>query len=151
MACGRSDGSRSASTLRLRRPASAVAATEVRHVLRDWADALGVTADRRGAIELASYEALANVACHAYAGRSAGMMALDATYDQTPAGSPRMTVTVSDQGHWRSPAVRPGTSRGRGIPMIRSLSGVADITESDTGTTVRMSWDLAHTPATAAG
>ena len=149
MARGRSDRSQSASTLRLRRLASAAAATEVRLVLRAWADALGVAADLCGVIELACYEALANVACHAYAGRSVGTMVLDATYDHTLAGSPRMTVTVSDQGHWQTPAVRPGPSRGRGIRMIRSLSGAADISESDTGTTVRMSWDLSLTPAMA--
>jgi len=149
MARGRSDRSSSASTLRLRRSATPVAATELRHALRDWTDSLDVSADHRDAIELACYEALANVACHAYAGRSAGVMALDATYGHTPPGAPRMTVTVSDHGRWRSPTVRPGPSRGRGLRMIRSLSSATDITESDTGTTVRMSWDLSPASAMA--
>lgn len=149
MAHGRNDGSRSESTLRLRRSASAVAATELRHVLNEWAAALGVTADSRGAIELACYEALANVASHAYVGRSPGVMELDAMYSHTPPAAPRMTVTVGDHGRWRPPSARPGRLRGRGVPMIRSLSGTAAIVGSDTGTTVRMSWNLARASALA--
>lgn len=149
MAHGSSDGWRSASTLRLGRRASAAAATELRHVLCAWLEALGVAAEHRGAIELACYEALANVACHAYTGRSTGVMELDATYDHTPPGSPRLTATVCDHGRWRPPAADPGPLRGRGVPMIRLLSGVVDIAGSDAGTTVRMSWDLSLTPAIA--
>lgn len=142
MALGSNDGARSGSTLRLSRPASATAATEVRHILCTWAEALGVPADLRSAIELACYEALANVACHAYTGRAPGAMELAARYEHTPPGSPRMTVTVSDHGRWRPPAADPGQLRGRGVSMILSLSGTADIVGSDTGTRVRMSWDL---------
>jgi len=142
MVRGSGIGSHSESTLRLCRPASATAATEIRRLLDSWAQALGVTADPRGAIELACYEALANVACHAYAGRSVGVMELHATYDHTPPGPPRMTVAVIDHGRWLRPAPDPGELRGRGVPMIRSLSGSADIVGSETGTIVRMSWDL---------
>ena len=101
-----------------------------------------MAAEPRGVIELACYEALANVACHAYAGRPAGVMELDAVYNHTPPGSPRMKVTVSDHGRWRHPAPDPDRLRGRGVAMIRFLSDTADIVGGDTGTTVRMSWDL---------
>ena len=149
MAHGSSGGWRSTSTLRLARPASAAAATELRHVLCAWLEALSVGAEHRVMIELACYEALANVACHAYTGRSAGMMELDATYEHASPGSPWVTATVCDHGRWQLPAAESGALRGRGVPMIRLLSGAVDIVGSDTGTTVRMSWDLSRTSALA--
>ena len=149
MARGRDDGSRSESTLRLCRSASAFAATEMRHLLCAWADALGVPPDHRGAVELACYEAMANVVSHAYAGRSTGPMEMTAVYRHAPPGSPRMTVTVGDHGRWRTPVLDPTRLRGRGVAMIRSLSGAADIESSDAGTTVRMSWDLSLASAIA--
>ena len=142
MTRGRNDDSRSDSTLWLRRPASAIAATQMRRRLSAWAGALGVPADLRDTMELACYEALANAASHAYRGRPPGMMELDARYDDTPPEAPLMAITVVDHGRWRTPDADPDDSHGRGLPMIRSLAGAADIAGGDTGTTVRMWWDL---------
>ena len=148
MARARND-SRSESTLWLCRPASAFAATQMRRLLSTWADALGVSADLRGAMELACYEALANAACHAYSGRTPGEMELDARYDNTPPDAARLTITVTDHGRWRTPDDDPDDSHGRGLPMIRSLSGASEIVGSDTGTTVRMRWKLSLASAIA--
>jgi len=89
---------------------------------------------------LAINEALANSAEFAYAtaGRR-GTMDLRAHYDPD---STSLTVTISDQGVWRTPDPNPATrARGRGIPLMEALSDRVAIDTSTAGTQVRMQWD----------
>lgn len=90
-------------------------------------------------IVLAVNEALANAAEFAYAGGAAGTVDLEAVRD------PRrrtLTVTVSDQGHWRetNPLHRQ-RSRGRGIPLMRTLADSVIIDTSGLGTSVCLRFD----------
>jgi hypothetical protein len=52
-----------------------------------------------------------------------------------------VTVTIVDHGQWRTPPADPGF-RGRGLDLVRGLSNQADVTRSDHGTTVTMTWLL---------
>ncbi|WP_304116984.1 ATP-binding protein [Mycolicibacterium bacteremicum] len=92
---------------------------------------------------LAVYEALANAAEFAYVGAGQpGLMHLKADYDS---GLGSLTVTVSDEGRWRTKdESMVSTARGRGLPLIHALADGADIDTTATGTSVRLRWD--HIP-----
>jgi anti-sigma regulatory factor (Ser/Thr protein kinase) len=85
-------------------------------------------------LELASYEALANAAEHAY---PAGRPRVDLKAVATFGGG--VLVTVRDHGHWRPPPTDSGF-RGRGLGMIRALAHRSEIERTDTGTVVHMQW-----------
>lgn len=90
-------------------------------------------------IVLAVNEALANSAEFAYRDSGAGTVDLEAVRD------PRrrtVTVTISDQGHWRetNPLERQ-RSRGRGIPLMRTLADSVIIDTSGLGTSVCLRFD----------
>lgn len=124
--------------LHYRVPAAAARLTGLRHALAEWAERSGLSQEDREALILASYEAMANSVEHAYSGELEGVLDLRAVRD-TEAGL--VTVTVTDYGRWRPPPIDPG-SRGRGLPLIRGLTTAADITPSEQGTTVSMSWPI---------
>ena len=83
-----------------------------------WVLAAGVEQDRAGDIVLASYEALANVADHAYDGSGAGVVDLDAAVHPD-----RLEVVITDHGQWRMPVPdpRPVSLRGRGLLLLRRI------------------------------
>jgi serine/threonine-protein kinase RsbW len=108
----------------------------LRHELTDWAARAGLSRDVMEAITLAGYEALANVAEHAYPDHPAAVVDLHATL----AGR-LVTVSVTDWGRWREPPADPG-ARGRGLFLIHRLSTHATVIATDTGTTVTMTWEL---------
>lgn len=112
----------------------------LRHDLTAWVRAVGVDAARAQDIVLASYEALANVADHAY--EEAGLVDLDAKLLPD-----RVEVVISDRGRWRTPVLdpRPVSLRGRGLLLLRASADRADIESGDSGTVVTLAWDL--TPA----
>jgi anti-sigma regulatory factor (Ser/Thr protein kinase) len=111
----------------------------LRHDLTAWVLAAGVDEDRAGDIVLASYEALANVADHAYDGEGTGVVDLDAA-----AFADRIEVVIADHGQWRTPVPdhRPVSLRGRGLLLLRASADHADISSGDTGTVVTLTWDL---------
>jgi serine/threonine-protein kinase RsbW len=98
-----------------------------------------------GDVLLATYEALANAAEHAYQDtQGLGTMNLLAHYDP---GAGRLVVTVSDGGTWREPARgsasgAPFALRGRGIPLMQALADDATIRGTTGGTHVRLSWPI---------
>ncbi len=104
-----------------------------------------MSGDQVGALTLATYEALANAAIHAYLDDT-GTFDLLARYlpDRD-----RVEVTVTDYGRWRPPPDDPGPFSGRGIPLIQALAEHVDITRSTQGTTVRMHWNLGLQTGTA--
>ena len=89
-------------------------------------------------ITLATYEALANVAAHAYPdGHGWARLAADRTGDT-------VTVTVTDTG-CGIPSTRPRvaglrTSGGRGLRLIDQVTDQSEIDSGSHGTTVRMTW-----------
>ncbi|MFJ7216305.1 ATP-binding protein [Amycolatopsis sp. NPDC098790] len=112
----------------------------LRHDLMAWVLAAGVDEARAQDIVLASYEALANVADHAYDGGGPGVVDLDAAVHPD-----RIEVIISDHGRWRTPVVdpRPVSLRGRGLLLLRASADRADIASGEAGTVVTLAWDLA--------
>ena len=88
---------------------------------------------------LAVNEAMANAAEFAYVDGCAGTLDLEAVRD---VARRTVTVTVSDQGHWRgtNPLNRE-RSRGRGIQLMRTLADSVIIDTSGMGTSVCMRFD----------
>ncbi|WP_199191288.1 ATP-binding protein [Amycolatopsis sp. CA-126428] len=120
-------------------PAAPGALRRLRHDLMDWVLAAGVGEARARDIVLASYEALANVADHAYDGGEPGVVDVDAaTYPG------RLEVVITDHGQWRLPMPdpRPVSLRGRGLLLLRASADRADITSGERGTVVTLTWDL---------
>jgi serine/threonine-protein kinase RsbW len=101
--------------------------SRVRARIAAWAGAAGLVEDTVDDLVLATHEALANVADHAYpdAERRGG----------------EVVVVVSDRGQWRPPATDPGW-RGRGLVIIRGLAEHVELHRGPTGTAVEMRWAL---------
>ncbi|HET6707319.1 ATP-binding protein [Amycolatopsis sp.] len=110
----------------------------LRRKLIHWLGDFPLDPDSKHDITLATYEALANVAAHAYPdghgwARLQAFRADDA-----------ITVTVTDTG-CGIPATRPRvaglrTSGGRGLRLIDQVTDQSDIDTGAKGTTVRMTW-----------
>lgn len=130
-------------------PATADAATTLRRRVRRWAETMDLPDEVTHAIELAGYEALANVVEHAYqpAGRSrstdgadnpdaltvGGRMTISARRTRTA-----ITVTVTDTGVWHAPSPTP--DRNHGLDLIEAISDRLDICGTDHGTQVTIVW-----------
>ena len=111
---------------------------DVRARVGDWATGLGLPGHTVDDIVLATHEALANVADHAYPD-GAGTAELEAA---CTGGEVR--VVVRDSGRWRAPASDPGW-RGRGLVIIRGLAEHVDVHRAEDGTVVAMRWRLPGT------
>lgn len=110
----------------------------IRRELGAWAAGTGADAARVEAIMLATYEALANVASHAY--DSSGVVEVHA---HVPTES-RVEVVVRDRGRWRPPSTSSADDSapgGRGLVLIRSLADHVEVSTGAGGTTVRMVWN----------
>jgi anti-sigma regulatory factor (Ser/Thr protein kinase) len=84
---------------------------------------------------LATHEALANVADHAYP-EGGGDAELDAACENG-----EIRVVVRDHGRWQAPAGDPGW-RGRGLVLIQGLAEHVDVQRAAAGTSVAMRWRL---------
>lgn len=133
-----------AEPLRLRLTGSALPLqlSSVRSRVAAWAEGVGAPPEMVDDLVLATHEALANVADHAYSDRAdldgeGGSALLDA--ELTTAGE--IVVLVRDHGRWRTPAADPGW-RGRGLVIIRGLSDDVEIRHDESGTSVQMRWQL---------
>jgi serine/threonine-protein kinase RsbW len=112
----------------------------VRAAVAAWATALGLAGDTVDDIVLATHEALANVADHAYPDGD-GAAELEAA-----CLGGEIRVVVRDTGRWRTPAGDPGW-RGRGMLIINGLADHVDVRRADGGTTIAMRWRLpGHAP-----
>lgn len=110
----------------------------LRRQLIRWLDEFPLDADSLHDITLATYEALANVAAHAYPDGH-GWARLQATRT-----GDAITVTVTDTG-CGIPGTRPSrwgsrASGGRGLLLIDKVTDQADIDTGPHGTAVRMTW-----------
>jgi anti-sigma regulatory factor (Ser/Thr protein kinase) len=110
----------------------------LRRKLIQWLSEFPLDPDSQHDITLATYEALANVAAHAYPDGH-GWARLQARRE-----GDAITVTVTDTG-CGIPATRPReaglrTSGGRGLLLIDQVTDQSDVDTSTTGTTVRMTW-----------
>jgi anti-sigma regulatory factor (Ser/Thr protein kinase) len=120
--------------------ADAGAVAQVRQDFSQWLkNFFAVDEVRSSDVVLAINEALANSAEFAYllADRP-GTIDIQAVYD---AGAQTLTACISDRGTWRQRQVEPAPrTRGRGIPLMETLSDDATIEPSTDGTTVRLEW-----------
>jgi serine/threonine-protein kinase RsbW len=119
-------------------PGEGAQLAHVRRELTVWASTVGLTVSDIDGLLLASYEALANAAEHAYSGD--GPRVVDLVASKQNDGY--VDVIVRDYGCWRPEPADPGF-RGRGLLMIRNLAHDAEIRKEPDGTTVRMRWQLA--------
>lgn len=104
----------------------------IRRRLGGWLTALGMGENDRVGVMAAVGEACANSAEHAYRGVEPGRMQVRAAVD--PDGV--LTVTVHDDGTWRTPDRDPG-DRGRGLLIMRQLVDGVTLDDRD-GTTVTL-------------
>jgi serine/threonine-protein kinase RsbW len=127
--------------LRLRLAARSLPAElgAVRGQMAMWAEAIGLGADTVDDVVLATHEALANVADHAYPDGS-GYAFVDAECQNRTA-----VVMVRDSGRWKPPSADAGW-RGRGLLIIRGLAQHVEVRHGDGGTTVEMQWPLPGRP-----
>jgi serine/threonine-protein kinase RsbW len=126
--------------LRIAAPTLPARLPEVRNRMAGWAAGVGLAADTVDDIVLATHEALANVADHAYPdGRGDAFL-----YADCHNGTVR--VVVRDQGRWRDPTLDAGW-RGRGLVIIHGLAEHVDVQRGDAGTRVEMCWQVPRGPA----
>jgi serine/threonine-protein kinase RsbW len=120
--------------------ADAGAVAQVRQDFTAWLKRFFAIDDvRRSDVVLAINEALANSAEFAYllADRP-GTIDIQAAYN---ADARTLSACISDRGTWRTRQVEPAPrTRGRGIPLMETLSDDATIEPSKSGTTVRLEW-----------
>ncbi len=95
--------------------------------------------ERCSDLVLAVNEALANSAEFAYRlAERPGTIDVCAQYDPE---RQILTVDITDRGSWRTPQTSPvPRTRGRGIPLMKTLSDRAIIEPSPQGTHVRLEW-----------
>lgn len=153
-------------SLRLAGPSLPERLSAVRRQVGRWAAAAGLPQESVDDVVLATHEALANVADHAYrrddgpAAPTGGAAPDEEGADEEGAGEEGadeegcgdawlevgtragdVVVVVRDRGTWRPPVADPGW-RGRGMVIIRGLADHVDVRHGPGGTTVEMRWHL---------
>jgi serine/threonine-protein kinase RsbW len=112
----------------------------IRQTVSGICEALGADARTVGDIKLAATEACTNVVLHAYAGREAGSIELDAY-----ATEEELRLLVRDRGAGMTPAPM-AEGLGLGLPLIAALTSTLTIVEPDEGgTEVSMTFALRDT------
>jgi serine/threonine-protein kinase RsbW len=124
--------------LRLAAPSLPQRLRDVRAQVARWAGRLGLSAEAVDDIVLATHEALANVADHAYPD-GGGDAELDAACVHG-----EVRVVVRDHGSWQPQASDPGW-RGRGLVLIAGLAEHVDVHRAAAGTSIAMRWRLPET------
>ncbi|GAA3432677.1 hypothetical protein GCM10018954_022800 [Kutzneria kofuensis] len=117
-------------------PTNATALAEAREQLVAWASTAGLDAEQIEDVALATYEAMANVVDHAY-DQPGGVFDLHACRHDD-----QVTVTVADNGRWKSPVCGKQSWRGRGLLIIERISCEFELTRHARGTVVTMSWSV---------
>lgn len=125
-------------SLRIEVPATADRLAHIRRQLSTWLTSANAPDPIVDDIVLAANEAATNCIEHAYRDSESGLIRVEATRDEE-----QIVVSVTDFGVWRTPPGEPGT-RGRGIAIMRAVGDRVELVPSPTGTTVRISVDLAE-------
>ncbi len=117
-------------------PADAETVAEFREHVRAWLNStVQLDAERASDIVLATDEALANCAEHAYRGQqTTGVMTLYMSYAHPESA---VKVRVTDQGRWIEPDSAAARSlRGRGLVLMRALADDCTVKGHRDGTSV---------------
>ncbi|HEX4248884.1 MAG TPA: ATP-binding protein [Pseudonocardia sp.] len=124
--------------LQQRLPVDTGAESRARRALRRWLDRWDWPRDEADDLVLATSEAVANSAEHAYPdGRAKPDIVLEATLRTEQDGTSRAVVTVSDGGRWQPPSADRGF-RGRGLLLMRALTESVQFDTTGSGTQVTM-------------
>jgi serine/threonine-protein kinase RsbW len=116
--------------------AAPAAVSDLTRQIGDWLnDTVSIDTQRHSDILLATYEALANCADHAYRHHhDTGMMTIEATFD---APTTTVRVCVTDRGRWIDPnTTTMNNTRGRGLRLMQALCDDFTVNGTDDGTTV---------------
>jgi anti-sigma regulatory factor (Ser/Thr protein kinase) len=81
-------------------------------------------------------EACTNSIEHGYRARAPGRMLVD-----VEAKGRGIRIQITDFGSWKLPDANP-RARGRGVPLMRAVSGDVNLDGTSTGTTVTMNFEL---------
>ncbi len=110
--------------------------SDIRAQLGNWLQATGIADDLAGDIVLVVNEACTNSIEHGYRGRDPGRMIVD-----VHARGRGIGIRITDFGSWKRPDANPRV-RGRGVPLMRAVSGDVTLDGRATGTTVTMNFEL---------
>jgi len=110
--------------------------SDIRRQITAWLRATGIPDDLGGDIVLVVNEACTNSIEHAYRGAAPGRMVVCAE-----AKGRGISIRITDFGSWKLPDANPRT-RGRGVPLMRAVSGDVLLDGTSTGTTVTMNFQL---------
>jgi PAS domain S-box-containing protein len=110
--------------------------SDIRRQITTWLRATGIPDDLGGDIVLVVNEACTNSIEHAYRGVTPGRMVVCAE-----AKGRGVSIRITDFGSWKLPDANPRT-RGRGVPLMRAVSGDVSLDGTSTGTTVTMNFEL---------
>ncbi len=110
--------------------------SDVRGQITRWLRATGIPDDLAGDIVLVVNEACTNSIEHGYRATEPGRMLVYAE-----AKGRGICIRCTDFGSWKLPDVNPRV-RGRGVPLMRAVSGDVTLNGTSTGTTVTMTFEL---------
>jgi PAS domain S-box-containing protein len=110
--------------------------SDIRGEITTWLRATGIPDDLAGDIVLVVNEACTNSIEHGYRSREPGRMTVCAE-----ARGRGILIRVTDFGSWKLPDSGQRT-RGRGVPLMRAVSGDVTLDGTSTGTTVTMNFEL---------
>lgn len=114
----------------------------VRQALEGAARKLGAEGRTLDDIKLAVTEACSNVVKYAYRQNTGSMTA------GMSGANDAITVTVIDEGTWQERDESGGLeASGMGIPLMEAVTRSCEIETDESGTTIRMEFDLAGDPA----
>jgi serine/threonine-protein kinase RsbW len=128
-------------------PAVAAEAGQLTKHVSGWLDHTGrIDAQRSSDIALATYEALANCADHAYRNEThAGAMTIQVSHD---CRTDTVRICVTDHGSWITPDTQTArSSRGRGLRLMQALCDDFTVNGTNDGTTVCLHF---HCPSSVA-
>jgi serine/threonine-protein kinase RsbW len=116
-------------------PADAETVTAFRDLVRDWLNSTVQLDDERITdIVLATDEALANCAEHAYRGQqTTGVMTLNMSCARPESA---VKVLITDHGRWIEPDTAANNLRGRGLILMRALADDCTVQVDRYGTSV---------------
>jgi len=117
-------------------PATPDQLSDIRQQIAAWLLATGIPDDLAGDIVLVVNEACTNSIEHAYRGTAPGRMVVCAE-----AKGRGISIRIDDFGSWKLPDANPRT-RGRGVPLMRAVSGDVTLDGTSTGTTVTLNFEL---------
>lgn len=120
--------------LELNFPADVNQLAPTRNALRNWLTRVRMGPDQALNVLVAAGEAVANAIEHGHRHRPEGLIRLGAI-----AVGDEVKLTITDTGSWKAPQAASYPSRGRGIPLMRSLMHDVDIRPATNGTTVHLS------------